>query len=64
MNQDYFSLITLAEVFQAEEAMNFYVSVFRNSKALGVTRYGETGPGPSGSMMTAAFEIEGESLLH
>lgn len=44
---------------QAEEAMNFYVSVFRNSKAGKITRYGDTGPGPEGSVMTASFELEG-----
>ena len=31
---------------KAEEAMNFYVSIFKNSKVLGVTRYGDAGPGP------------------
>ena len=31
---------------QAEEAMRHYVSIFRNSKVLGVTRYGDAGPGP------------------
>jgi len=47
---------------QAEEAMNFYVSVFKNSKVLGVTRYGDAGPGPKGSVMTAAFELEGQKF--
>lgn len=45
---------------QAEEAMRHYVSIFRNSKVLGVTRYGDAGPGPKGSVMIAAFEIEGQ----
>ena len=44
---------------QAEEAMNFYVSVFKNSKAGSVTRYGDAGPGPKGSVMTANFQLEG-----
>jgi predicted 3-demethylubiquinone-9 3-methyltransferase (glyoxalase superfamily) len=44
----------------AEEAMNFYVSVFENSKVLSVNRYGETGPGPKGSVMTVAFELDGQ----
>jgi predicted 3-demethylubiquinone-9 3-methyltransferase (glyoxalase superfamily) len=39
--------------------MNFYVSIFKNSKILGVTRYGEEGPGPKGTVMTAAFELNG-----
>jgi len=44
---------------QAEEAMNFYTSIFKNSKAETVTRYGEAGPGPKGSVLTASFELEG-----
>ena len=47
---------------QAEEAMNFYVSVFKNSKVIGLSRYGEAGPGPKGSVMTAAFELEGQKF--
>ncbi|HLZ66774.1 MAG TPA: VOC family protein [Aliidongia sp.] len=45
---------------QAEEAMHFYVSVFKNSKVGGITRYGEAGPGPKGSAMTVWFELEGQ----
>jgi predicted 3-demethylubiquinone-9 3-methyltransferase (glyoxalase superfamily) len=44
---------------QAEEAMNFYTSIFKNSKAGTVTRYGEAGPGPKGGVLTASFELEG-----
>lgn len=44
----------------AGEAMNFYTSIFKNSKIGGVTRYGEAGPGPKGSVMTASFELEGQ----
>jgi len=44
---------------QAEEAMDFYTSVFKNSKVGNVTRYGKAGPGPEGSVMTASFELEG-----
>ena len=48
---------------QAEQAANFYVSVFRkNSKILDVARYGEAGPGPKGSVMTVAFELEGQKF--
>jgi predicted 3-demethylubiquinone-9 3-methyltransferase (glyoxalase superfamily) len=47
---------------QAEEAVNFYVSIFKNSRVLGVTRYGDSGPGPKGSVMTAAFELEGQEF--
>jgi predicted 3-demethylubiquinone-9 3-methyltransferase (glyoxalase superfamily) len=45
---------------QAEEAAAFYTSVFPNSKITAVTRYGEAGPGPSGSVMTVAFELDGQ----
>ena len=44
---------------QAEEAMNFYTSVFKNSKVGDVSRYGDAGPGPKGSVMVASFELEG-----
>ena len=44
----------------AEEAVNFYVSVFKNSKILNIARYGEPGPGPKGSVMTVEFELDGQ----
>jgi predicted 3-demethylubiquinone-9 3-methyltransferase (glyoxalase superfamily) len=44
----------------AEEAMNFYVSIFKNSRVVSVTRYGEAGPGPKGTVMSATFELEGQ----
>ncbi|MFS8086506.1 MAG: VOC family protein [Acidobacteriota bacterium] len=47
---------------QAEEAANFYVSVFKNSKIGTVARYGEPGPGPKGSVMTIAFELDGQNF--
>jgi predicted 3-demethylubiquinone-9 3-methyltransferase (glyoxalase superfamily) len=47
---------------QAEEAMNFYVSIFKNSKVLNVTRYGEAGPGPKGTVMSATFQLEGQTF--
>src|SRR3989442_7941324 len=47
----------------AEEAMNFYVSVFRNSKVVSVTRYGDAGPGPKGSVMTASFQVDGQEFV-
>jgi len=47
----------------AEEAVNFYVSVFKNSKIGTVTRYGDAGPGPKGSVLTAAFELEGQKFV-
>lgn len=48
---------------QAEDAAKFYVSVFKDSKMGQVSRYGEGMPGPVGSVMTAAFEIEGQSFI-
>lgn len=51
---------------QAEEAANFYVSVFKNSKILDITRYGKAGAAasgrPEGTVMTVAFEIEGQEF--
>ena len=46
----------------AEEAMKFYVSVFKNSKVLSVTRYGEAGPGPKGTVMSCTFQLEGQDF--
>jgi len=47
---------------QAEEAANFYVSIFPNSKIGSTSRYGEAGPGPKGSVMTVAFDLDGLSF--
>lgn len=44
----------------AEEAIDYYTSIFKNSKRFDVSRYGEGGPGPAGSVMVAAFELEGQ----
>jgi predicted 3-demethylubiquinone-9 3-methyltransferase (glyoxalase superfamily) len=48
---------------QAEEAMNFYVSIFNNSKIGNVARYGDTGPGPKGQVMTANFQLDGQDFV-
>ena len=48
---------------QAEEAAKFYVSIFKNSKVLAITRYGEGGPGPKGSVMTVRFELDGQEFI-
>src|SRR4030095_2008892 len=48
---------------KAEEAMNFYVSIFKNSKILSVARYGEAGPGPKGTVMTAKFQLDGQEFM-
>jgi predicted 3-demethylubiquinone-9 3-methyltransferase (glyoxalase superfamily) len=46
----------------AEEAAQFYVSVFKNSRILAVTRYGDAGPGPKGSVMVVSFQLEGQQF--
>jgi len=48
---------------QAEEAANFYVSIFPNSKIGKISRYGEAGPGPKGSVMVVEFELDGQRIL-
>jgi len=48
---------------QAEEAARFYASIFNDSKITGMTRYGDAGPGPKGSVMTVAFELEGQEFV-
>lgn len=48
---------------QAEEAVNFYTSIFKNSKIVSTSRYGEAGPGPAGTLMTAEFELEGRPFV-
>jgi len=47
---------------QAEEAANFYVSIFPNSRVLNLMRYGPGGPGPEGSVMTVDFELDGQRV--
>jgi len=48
---------------KAEEAVNFYVSIFKNSKVLGISRYGDAGPGPKGTVMVAKFQLEGHEFI-
>jgi predicted 3-demethylubiquinone-9 3-methyltransferase (glyoxalase superfamily) len=47
---------------KAEEAAEFYLSVFKNARIVDVMRYGEAGPGPKGSVLTMTFEIEGRQF--
>lgn len=47
----------------AEEALNFYTSIFKNSEITQVSRYGDVGPGPKGSLLTARFNLEGQEFL-
>jgi len=48
---------------QAEEAVKLYTSVFKNSRIVSTSRYGDAGPGPKGSLMSATFEIEGQQFI-
>lgn len=48
---------------QAEEAANFYTSIFANSKVGSITRYDEGGPGPKGTAMVVNFQIEGQDFI-
>src|SRR5262249_42862213 len=48
---------------QAEEAANFYTSIFENSKIIDITHYGDSGPGDKGSVMTVSFELEGQRYV-
>ena len=47
----------------AEEAVNFYVSLFKSSRIVNLSRYGDAGPGPKGSVMSATFELEGQQFI-
>jgi predicted 3-demethylubiquinone-9 3-methyltransferase (glyoxalase superfamily) len=48
---------------QAEEAVNFYTSVFKNARVGKVSRYGDAGPGPRGTVMTASFNLDGQEFI-
>ncbi|MFH1568119.1 MAG: VOC family protein [Gemmatimonadota bacterium] len=48
---------------QAEEAARFYTSIFPGSRIRRVTRYGEAGPGPAGTVMTVEFELDGQPVI-
>ena len=47
----------------AEEALNFYVSIFKDSKIINASYYGDAGPGPKGTLMTATFQLEGQQFM-
>jgi len=47
----------------AEEAIDFYVSIFKNSKLVSVIRHGEAGPGPKGTVLGATFQLEGQQFF-
>lgn len=47
----------------AEEAMKFYTSIFKDSKIKNISRYGEAGPGPKGTVMVGTFQLEGQEFM-
>jgi len=47
----------------AEEAARLYTSIFKNSRILGVSHYGDAGPGPKGTAMVVTFELEGQKFM-
>jgi predicted 3-demethylubiquinone-9 3-methyltransferase (glyoxalase superfamily) len=47
----------------AEEAVIFYISIFKNSRVVSLTRYGDAGPGPKGTVMIATFQLEGQDFI-
>lgn len=48
---------------QAEEAMNYYMSIFDNSEIVSISRYGAEGPGPEGTVMHATFTLNGQEFM-
>lgn len=48
---------------KAEEAMNFYAAIFKNSAIGHVTRYGDAGPGPKGTVISATFQLDGQEFI-
>jgi len=48
---------------QAEEAAKFYTSIFKNSKIISISRYGEAGPRPAESVLTVNFQLEGQEFI-
>jgi predicted 3-demethylubiquinone-9 3-methyltransferase (glyoxalase superfamily) len=48
---------------QVEDAINFYTSIFKYSKVGSVSRYGEAGPGPKGTVMSATFQLDGQEFM-
>jgi predicted 3-demethylubiquinone-9 3-methyltransferase (glyoxalase superfamily) len=65
MKEDTMQKITTFLTFndQAEKAVNLYTSIFKNSKIVSTTRYGDVGPGPKGSPMLVTFQLEGQDFI-
>lgn len=47
----------------AEEAVNLYVSIFKNSRIVNISRWGDGGPGPKGAVMSVTFELNGQEFM-
>jgi predicted 3-demethylubiquinone-9 3-methyltransferase (glyoxalase superfamily) len=48
---------------KAEEAMNFYISIFKNSKVLNISRYGKDAPYPEGTVFLVTFQLDGQEVM-
>ena len=48
---------------EAEEAAQFYASIFPNSRIVDVARYGSAGPRPEGTVMTVSFDLDGQRFV-
>src|SRR5579864_7503594 len=48
---------------KAEEAANFYVAIFKNSRIVSTMHYGEAGPGPQRSVLSVTFRLDGQSFM-
>ena len=48
---------------KAEEAANFYTSIFKNSKIVNIMHYGEAGPKPKGTVMSVTFQLDGQEFI-
>jgi predicted 3-demethylubiquinone-9 3-methyltransferase (glyoxalase superfamily) len=48
---------------KAEEAMNFYTAIFKDSRVTSVMRHGDAGPGPKGSVLATTFHLEGQEFI-
>jgi predicted 3-demethylubiquinone-9 3-methyltransferase (glyoxalase superfamily) len=48
---------------KAEEAANYYISIFKNSKIITITHYGDMGPRPKGTVMSVIFELDGQTFF-
>jgi predicted 3-demethylubiquinone-9 3-methyltransferase (glyoxalase superfamily) len=48
---------------KAQEAADFYTAIFKNARITEIMRYGEAGPGPKGGLMSATFDLEGQTFI-